>query len=133
MAGLRRLALILGFRGWATLAYALVVILAHDGALVIVDSLGPWEPWLDVVAVVFAVSVTGTALVREYRAPRKSRRGRSDPNPAPHADAGRDSFVHYPRAIGSIYTPGTPPRTTPCRLAGVAPRKRGQGRPSGRR
>ena len=67
MVGLRRLALILGFLGWATLAYALVVILAHDGALVIVNSLGPWEPWLDVVAVAFAVSVTGTALVREYR------------------------------------------------------------------
>ena len=92
MEGLRRLALILGFLGWVTLAYALVVILAHDGTLVIVDSLGPWEPWLDVVAVVFAISVTGTALVREYRAPRRSMRSAAralnDPHPPPPVGAG---------------------------------------------
>lgn len=70
MKHLRLLALILGFLGWVTLAYALVVLLTHDRAVVIVDSLGPWEPWLDVVAIVFAVSVTGTALVREYRVQR---------------------------------------------------------------
>ena len=108
MEGLRRLALILGFLGWVTLAYALVVILAHDGALVIVDSLGPWEPWLDVVAVVFAISVTATALVLEYRAPRRSTRSAarapSDPHPVPHIDAGPDlaaMAAATPSAAGS--------------------------------
>ena len=67
MAHLRLLALILGFLGWATLAYALAVLLTHDGAVAMVDSLGPWEPWLDVVAVAVALSVTGAALVSEHR------------------------------------------------------------------
>ena len=67
VAHLRLLALILGFLGWATLAYALAVLLTHGGAVAMVDSLGPWEPWLDVVAVAVALSVTGAALVSEHR------------------------------------------------------------------
>ena len=85
----RLLALILGFLGWVTLAYALAVLLTHDGAVVMVDSLGPWEPWLDVAAVAVALSVTGAALVWEDRTSRKSnldvRRLGYDPdrNPTP--------------------------------------------------
>ena len=72
MAHLRLLALILGFLGWVTLAYAVAVLLTHDGTVVKVDSLGPWEPWLDVVAVAVALSVTGAALVSDYRTSQKS-------------------------------------------------------------
>ena len=58
---LRLLALILGFLGWVTMAYALVVLFTHEGAVVIVDSLVPREPWLHVLAVAVALSVTGAA------------------------------------------------------------------------
>ena len=71
MAHLRLLALILGFLGWITWAYVLALLLTHDGAVVMVDNLGPWEPWLDVVAVAVALSVTGAALVSEHRTSQK--------------------------------------------------------------
>ena len=94
VAHLRLLALILGFLGWATLAYALVVLLIHDRAMVVVDNLGPWEPWSDVVAVAVALSATGAALVGECRTSWKSkvdvRRLRYDPDRNPHADRDAD-------------------------------------------
>ena len=40
VAHLRLLALILGFLGWVTLAYALALLPTHDRAVVLVDGLG---------------------------------------------------------------------------------------------
>ena len=108
VAHLRLLALILGFLGWATLAYALVILVTHNRAVVIVDSLGPWEPWLDVMAVVFALTVTSTALVREYRALRACtldvRRLGYDPDRNSHADP-------HDETIPVVTPAATPTRT----------------------
>ena len=82
-----------------------------------VDSLGPWEPWLGVVAVAVALSVTGAALVWEYRISRESnldvRRLGYDPDRNPHAHPDPDTVpVVTPTPTAAATPTPLPPGVT---------------------